>query len=129
MNLRRRPVPFERLRQWAEDEAGALLTALPPELRAAARALPLVFEGTPGADLVRSGIAPETLGLFVGNTYAEEPVGRPLPSEILLFLENLWAAARGREARFREEVRRTLLHELGHYLGLDEPGLTARDLD
>jgi len=29
---------------------------------------------------------------------------------------------------FREEVRTTLLHELGHYLGLDEEGLIDRGL-
>ena len=30
---------------------------------------------------------------------------------------------------FREEVRLTYLHELGHYLGWDEDELTARGLD
>jgi predicted Zn-dependent protease with MMP-like domain len=30
---------------------------------------------------------------------------------------------------FQEEVRRTYLHELGHYLGLDEEALAERDLD
>jgi predicted Zn-dependent protease with MMP-like domain len=35
----------------------------------------------------------------------------------------------GDAATFREEVRRTYLHELGHYLGLDEDDLADRDLD
>jgi len=30
---------------------------------------------------------------------------------------------------YREEVRVTYLHELGHYLGWDEDDLTARGLD
>jgi predicted Zn-dependent protease with MMP-like domain len=30
---------------------------------------------------------------------------------------------------FREEVATTLLHELGHYLGLDEGDLTDRGLE
>ena len=129
MKIRRRPIPLDELRRRAAEEAEALIDDLPPQLRGAARALPLVFEGTPGADLVRSGVAPETLGLFVGNAFANEPTGHPLPSEIILFLENLWAVARGDEPAFREQVRRTLLHELGHYLGLNEDGLAARDLD
>jgi len=129
MRLRRRFPPFDDLRRRASEAAEELYGALPPALGERARAVPLVFEGTPGADLVGSGVAPETLGLFIGSPFAEEPAGHPLPSEILLFLENLWVSAGGEDAAFREEVRRTLLHELGHYLGLDEEGLTARDLD
>jgi len=30
---------------------------------------------------------------------------------------------------FREEVERTYLHELGHYLGWDEDDVAARGLD
>ena len=30
---------------------------------------------------------------------------------------------------FREEVRKTLMHELGHYLGLDEDDLIERGLE
>ncbi len=129
MRIRRRPVSFGELRRRAEEVTEALYLELPDELRAAARALPLVIEGTPSADLVRSGVAPETLGLFVGSPFAEEAAGAPLPSEILLFVENLWAAAGGDDAAFCEEVRRTLLHELGHYMGLDEGDLTKRNLD
>ncbi len=129
MKIHRRPPDFDDLRGRAADEAESLLNELPAELAARARALPLVFEGTPSEALVRSGIAPETLGLFIGAPFAEEPTGGPLPSEILLFLENLWAAAGGRDREFRAEVRRTLLHELGHYLGLDEGDLLERDLD
>jgi len=129
MRMRRRPVPFEELRRRAAETAEALFCELPPPLSAAARRLPLVIEGTPGADLVRSGVAPETLGLFVGSPHAEEPAGAPVPSEIMLFVENLWAAAGADDDEYRAEVRRTLLHELGHYLGLDEQDLVQRDLD
>lgn len=126
--LRRRP-DMDDLRRRAAEEADALYRDLPAELGARARAVPLVFEGTPDEALVRSGVAPETLGLFVGVPFAEEPTGAPLPPEILLFLENLWASAGGRDAEFRAEVRRTILHEIGHYLGLDEDDLLERDLD
>jgi len=51
------------------------------------------------------------------------------PPQILLYLENLWEFAEGSEDVFREEVERTYLHELGHYLGWDEDDVAARGLD
>jgi len=128
MRLYRKIKPAEALRGIAAEEWERLLDDLPSELATAARTLPIVCEGTPNEALVRTGVAAGTFGLFIGSAYAE-PGASPVPSQILLFLENLWAAAHGNEERFREEVRRTLLHELGHYLGLDEDGLSARGLD
>ncbi len=65
--------------------------------------------------------AADLLGLFEGAS-----LGDPAPDSaaslpcIRLFLDNLWDYAEGDLAVFRDEVRVTLLHELGHYLGLDE---------
>jgi predicted Zn-dependent protease with MMP-like domain len=47
----------------------------------------------------------------------------------MLFLDEIWDEADGDEAVYRDEVRRTYLHELGHYLGLDEDGLAERGLE
>ena len=55
--------------------------------------------------------------------------GSSLPPQIILFLENLWDFAEGDEEIFRDEVHTTFLHELGHYLGLDEDELTERGLE
>lgn len=70
-----------------------------------------------------SGEALETdlLGLFEGRSHAdaESECVVDLP-RIRLFLDNLWDYAGRDRALFRDEVRLTLLHELGHYLGLDE---------
>ena len=51
-----------------------------------------------------------------------------MPSAIRLFIENLRDEAEDDPERFRQEVRTTLLHELGHYLGLDEDELERRNL-
>ena len=76
------------------------------------------------------GWEPDLLGLFVGRPWADEESGAvDVPAQILLFLENLWDFSEGEEAVFREEVRTTYLHELGHYLGLDEDDLADRGLD
>lgn len=52
-----------------------------------------------------------------------------MPPQIILFLENIWEYAEGDAGVYRVEVRTTLLHELGHYLGLDEDDLAERGLD
>ena len=52
-----------------------------------------------------------------------------MPPQIILFLGNIWELAEGDEESFCDEVRTTLLHELGHYLGLDEDDLTERGLE
>ncbi len=112
----------------ASEEVEATLTALPKPLRDRARQLPVTLERVPNAGLQADGIEPDTLGLFTGAEFAEEG-NVPLPPQIILFLENLWDLAEGDEKIFREEVRTTFLHELGHYLGLDEDELTERGLE
>jgi predicted Zn-dependent protease with MMP-like domain len=110
-------------------EVEATLAALPAVLRERALNLPITFERRPNAGLRRDGIEPDTLGLFTGPEFAdEENTLSPLPPQIILFLDNIWEQAEGDEESFRDEVRTTLLHELGHYLGLDEQDLLERGL-
>ncbi|HEV2437149.1 MAG TPA: metallopeptidase family protein [Verrucomicrobiae bacterium] len=119
---------WERLCAMASDEIEQTLTALPRPLRERAKQLPVTFERIPNAGLQADGIEPDTLGLFTGAEFADE--GHvPLPPQIILFLENLWDLAEGEETVFREEVQTTFLHELGHYLGLDEDELIERGLE
>ena len=113
----------------ADSEVSRTIQSLPSALRANARRLPVSFERQPDKALQKDGIEPDTLGLFVGEPYSE--IGTttdPLPAQIILFLENIRDAAEGDEAGYLEEVRATLLHELGHYLGLDETDLEERGL-
>ena len=119
---------WKRLCAVAAAEVEATLAALPKPLRERAGKLPVTFERRPNADLQADGIEPDTLGLFTGAEFVEEG-NIPLPPQIILFLENLRDFAEGDEVIFREEVRTTFLHELGHYLGLDEDELTERGLE
>jgi predicted Zn-dependent protease with MMP-like domain len=108
----------------------ATLAELPAPLREWAQPLPVTFERRPNAAHRRDGIEPDTLGLFVGSEFAyEETSTLPLPPQIILFLENIWDQAEADDALFRDEVRTTYLHELGHYLGLDEDDLFQRGLE
>src|SRR5437870_4809971 len=121
---------WAKLHASAIAEVSAILAALPAPLRERAVALPVTFERRPNRAQLRDAIEPDTLGLFVGPEFAdEENAALPLPPQIILFLENIWDQAEAREEQFRQEVHTTFLHELGHYLGLDEDGLVERGLE
>jgi predicted Zn-dependent protease with MMP-like domain len=117
------------LQSQAVEEISSTVESLPRPLREKAQALPITLEKRPNSAQRRDGIEPDTLGLFVGSELGDEAQASPVPTQIILFLENIWEMAEGDEALFREEVRTTLLHELGHYLGLDEDDLTQRGLE
>ena len=119
---------WNKLCAMASGEVEETLASLPEPLRARAKELPVTLEGKPNAELQADGIEPDTLGLFTGAEFADE--GQvPIPPQIILFLENLWDLAEGKEDNFCDEIRTTFLHELGHYLGLSEAELTERGLD
>lgn len=119
-----------RLQQAAVQEVDGLIRALPDVLCVKAKDLPVSFEPVPNPDLVKDGLDMDVLGLFVGEPYREGESGlENVPAQIILFLENIWQFAGQDSATYREEVRITYLHELGHYLGLDEDDLAVRDLD
>ena len=124
------PLDWQKLHALALAEVKATLAALPEPLRDRAQALPVTFERLPNKAQLRDGIYPDTVGLFVGPEFAyEETTALPLPPQIILFLANIWDLAEADEEFFREEVRTTYLHELGHYLGLDEDDLFERGLE
>lgn len=119
----------EKTRQrLAEAAVDAVRRELPPVLREAAEQLPVGFRGRPQPEADDPDVAEDTLGLFVGPAWGENDGSDPTPPVILLYLDNLEDYAEGDPDRFQEEVRLTYLHELGHYLGLEEDGLTERGL-
>jgi len=123
-------VDRKRLEALAIEEIEATLTQLPTPLREQAKKLPVTFEPAPNAALIADGIEPDTLGLFTGPAFEdEERTASPLPPQIILFLDNLWDFSEQDEEIFRDEVHTTYLHELGHYLGLDEDDLFERGLE
>ena len=120
----------DRLYTLALEEVKGTLAALPTPLREQAKQVPVTFEARPNSKQRQDGIEPDTLGLFVGPEFADERNATvPLPPQITLFLDNLWEQAEQNEGLFREEIHTTFLHELGHYLGLDEDGLAERGLE
>ncbi len=116
---------------WLEQRARKVVTDtlrdLPRDVRSAARRCLIVFEHRPDAADLAEGVEPDTLGYFEGACSWDETLFPP--PRLRLWLENLWDFANGNPKDFDLEVRVTLLHELGHFLGLDEDDLEARGLD
>jgi predicted Zn-dependent protease with MMP-like domain len=111
----------------AEEEVNRILRTLPDELKEQAAEATVVYERN--RDVTEEEPDPDLLGLFVGGSVLEFDDGMGhLPPQIILFLDNLWEFSDADETIYRREVRTTFLHELGHYLGLEELDLDERGL-
>lgn len=110
--------------------AEAVLEDLPEEFKGRLGNVPLVLEARPARYLVQDGFDPRALGLFEGpdhfNQRGVEAVAAP--SRIVLFYANLLASYAD-EDELREQVEVTILHEIGHYFGLDEDDMQRLGLD
>jgi predicted Zn-dependent protease with MMP-like domain/Flp pilus assembly protein TadD len=120
----------------AEFEAmvEAALREIPGDFRAKLPNLRFTVEPLPATDdlLAESPpLSPSLLGLFQGTPLGERSVGSAADhatARVVLFQRNLERAARTRD-ELAEQVRVTVLHELGHLVGLDEDDLEERGLD
>jgi len=126
------PLPCRMTRAELERDLKQVVKELPPPIAGAVSELTMVIEDLPSRELLAGDehLAPDILGLFVGASLREASVWNT-PSEpniIYLFKRNLERVAASRDELI-EEARVTLIHEIGHYLGLDEEDLAERGLD
>ena len=121
-------IDWNQLKRWAQAEIESVVAEMPDPLRERVRQLVVTLERKPSPDLQAAGIECDTLGLFTGEGFTDVET-LPLPPQIILFLENLWEWSGGSQKVFCGEVRTTFLHEVGHYLGLDEGDLRERGLE
>jgi len=105
------------------------MARLPEELRAQLSSVAVVLQRRPDSRQTKEGIENDCLGLFTGPSLRDGGDNTPLPPQIILFLDNIFEESLESGRSFSEELRRTFLHELGHYLGLDEHDLRIRDID
>ena len=103
------------------------LAELPERARELLSNVPIVVETRPSKAQIADGLDPRLLGLFSGPSNLEAGDG-PSLQQITLYARNLERAATSIED-LEEEVRVTLLHETGHFFGLDEEALAEFDLD
>ncbi len=125
----------------AEDFAVELkkaLAGLPADMRKDLAGVPVEAEDLPKADDLTSGeppLSPTILGLFRGPPIGEEcelpeagaPKAVPCRS-VAIYRKNLARAVKSRE-ELVEQIRVTLLHEVGHLRGEDDFELAARGLE
>ena len=117
-------------------ELAEAVSELPPELDKRLHGVALEVADVPArADLVavEPPFSPTILGLFRGLPHGvEAPEGadtEAIPARtIVLYRKNLARAAKSRQ-ELDEQIRRTLVHEIGHLSGLDEDDLRRRGLD
>ncbi len=128
------PMPVELDDDTLESITESVLRSLHPSLRAYLANVPILVEESPELfvlDELPDAHPFELLGCFTGRTLAE-PAGADawsaLPPTITLYRRNLARLVGDRE-ELERELRITLLHEIGHYLGLDEEDLAERGLD
>jgi predicted Zn-dependent protease with MMP-like domain len=127
-------VPVRLSRDEFDHEVQEAVRTLPDEfqqylerVRVVAQEVPDEAFGRGAARADREPLGPDMLGLFDGVPLSDEQQfsdeqqvdSASLPTTIYLFQRNLERMATGRED-LAEQVRVTLWHELGHYLGFDE---------
>lgn len=130
------PERFPEPYRMGEDEflhvAQQVVDDLDPEIRRTLEGAPFFVQPFPAEELLTSDdppLDPQLLGLFVGRSLLDQSVqdSGALPNTLYLFQNNLERAVSSRR-ELEEEIRITVLHEIGHHLGWDEEDLAERGL-
>lgn len=128
-----RPAERERFDRLVEH----VIRSLPSTVRRAIESVPIVVLDRPTPELLQGIDDPETLadpdslcGLHTGRAITERSIelSAELPNQIHLFRMGIIDLAGGwdepdADEAVAEEIRVTILHELGHEMGLDEDDL------
>lgn len=107
-------------RQRFEQLANEVLADLPEPFRSRLSNLAIIVEDSPPQEPYRGALL---LGLFSGvprtlkSVFSADP-----PDHIFLYQKNIEAVC-STEAQVVQQIRDTLLHEIGHYFGLSEEEL------
>ena len=129
-------VPFRVTRDEFDRLTRLSFNGIPEAVREALGRVTIDVRDTPSEVPVETGekpLPPLLLGLFIGQARGEDwsMMGGTLglyPSRVYLFQRNIERASPDGEELTRQ-IEITLLHEIGHYLGLEEEDLEARGLD
>jgi predicted Zn-dependent protease with MMP-like domain len=106
-----------------------VLAELPGELHELMEEVPLIVEDEPSRrTLGDMGIDPRTTdlcGLHWGIPLTRRSVEHSgtMPDQMCLFRGPIMRVAGRKRQELREQIRITLLHEIGHHFGLDEDDL------
>ncbi len=113
-----RRTEFERLVARALDE-------LPPAFAKRLKNVAVMVEPRPSRE-VAAELGGDILGLYHGASEMEQSPIAPyeLPEVIILYQENIEAICQT-DDEIVEEVRKTVIHEVGHHFGLSDEEMEA----
>ncbi len=122
-------------REAFEAELKKAIAGLPDDMRRDLKGVPVQVEDIPAIEDLTSGeppLSPTILGLFRGPSLSDpcgaEPEVNGSCRSVVLYRKNLGRAVKT-EAELIEQIRVTLLHEVGHLRGEDDFELAARGLE
>lgn len=128
---------FQKPFRLAEDGFAKLMEQsyedLPTQVKNYLKNVAVTVEDVPDLARLTSSdppLSPGSLGLYEGTPPSLAPGDDPwshFPSRITLFRKNIEISSTN-EDELKDLVSSTLLHEVGHYLGLDEEDLDERGL-
>jgi predicted Zn-dependent protease with MMP-like domain len=119
------PPPVRMTRAEFDREVRKAARKLPRQFRQGLDRVPVIIQDLPQRELAaeegNEHVAPDILGLFDGVPLTETAdfEGTMRPNKIYLFQRNLERVAKDRDDLV-DQIRITLWHELGHYLGFEE---------
>lgn len=117
-------------REYFESLVQDALSSLPPEFQEILDNVDVVIEDNPSPrQRQKMRLRPQVhlLGLYEGVPQTNRRnYNQVLPDKITIFKEQIENLYRDDEQMIKEQVRRTVLHEIGHHLGMDD--ITLRKL-
>ena len=116
-------------RERFEDLVEEALQELPAMFREKLENLAIMVEDQPEGQARRQHGPRLLLGIFQGIPATQKSVWDIVtaPNRIVLYQKNIEAVCRN-DAEIREQVRKTVMHELGHYFGMSEEQLRQAGL-
>ena len=119
------PPPWALAEDAFEKIAEHALAELPERILTLLANVPILVSDVPSLEIVAEGNDPRMMGFFSGVPYPEKTmIGGPPPHLdcIFLYQRNIERATRT-HGEMLDEIRKTLLHETGHFFGLSEEDL------
>jgi len=123
----------DEIRQFFDEHVELVVAELPQEVKDFMERVPLFVEDFPSAQVMRKmriRHPANLLGLYTGVPLIQRSVEqtRMMSDVIHIYRLGILSASRSRggsidEAELRRQIRKTILHEYGHHVGLNERDL------
>ncbi len=123
----------DKLRAYFDEQLDVVLAELPQQVKDFMDEVPLVVDDCPSPEVMRRmrvRHAANLLGLYSGIPLTAKSIDHSgvMPDKIHIYRLGIMRHARSRDvgenaAVLRDQIRRTILHEYGHHVGLNEADL------